>query len=167
MSEIVAALNVINAISRQLTGDPNLNKLLVQIIRQTREVLHYDRVHLYLLDKARSTLVLTATCSADGVETKPLEHTIPLDHPTSPTARAVREARCIADDSVGEPDLRTAPFLSYLRSASAAPIVENQAAGSNRDREPDRLFHPGGRAERMGERLATSAGKSGGSGYHA
>ncbi len=129
MDEIAAALNSINAISRQLTSSYNLNELLPQIIRQTREILHCNRVHLYLLNEAGDTLRLTAASSAENGETKPLEHTLPLDHLASPTARAVREARCIVGDSAGEPGNPTAPALSHLGSAMAAPIVETWAVG--------------------------------------
>jgi len=129
MDEIAAALNVINAISHRLSGDYNLDELLPQIACRTREVLRCDRVHLYLLDETGDALILTAACGVDGVETKQPEIRIPLDHPTSPTAHAAREAICISGDSAGEPDHQTAPFLADLRFAVAAPIIENKAEG--------------------------------------
>lgn len=130
-AERAATMNTLNTISQQVTGILDLDKLLVQVVTLTKETFDYYHTQIYLLNPARNVLVLAAGYGEVGEKMKAEGYTIPLDDPTSLTARTARERQpFLLDDIQEEPASLAPPLLPQVKSKLAMPIIqEGQVVG--------------------------------------
>ena len=96
-------INLLYSISETLGSVLHLDEAASAIVREISRVLGAKRGSLWILSAEEKLLRLAASAGAGGAE---LRETIPLNDPTSISARAVREGRAIlaADNEVAPVD---------------------------------------------------------------
>jgi GAF domain-containing protein len=125
------SLELAAAISEHFSGVLRLETLLAEVVNQVKNTFHYYHVHIYLLDEQTQKLVVAEGTGSAGAEMKALEHSIPLDAPTSLVARAARSGQIVKVDNVREAvDWLPNPLLPDTYSEMAVPIIsEGQVVG--------------------------------------
>ncbi|MBN2118734.1 MAG: substrate-binding domain-containing protein, partial [Anaerolineales bacterium] len=118
-------LETVATLSGHLNSILDFDRLLYELVTLTKETFNYYHVHIYRLNPTGDTLVLVEGYGEVGAQMKREKHSIPLDHPTSLTARVARERQVLlVDDVRDEPDWQPLPLLSQVRSKLAAPIIQ-------------------------------------------
>jgi len=118
-------LEIVAALSEQLSAILNLEELLVQVVDQIQQNFGYYHAHIYLLNAAGDQLVMRAGTGSAGAQMKASGHHIALNAPTSLVARAARTGEVILVDNVRESaDWLPNPLLPDTHSEMAVPIMD-------------------------------------------
>lgn len=126
-----ADLATVARVSAEVTQITETSVLLQQVVDQTKATFGLYHAHIYLLNEAHDTLVLTAGAGEVGRQMVAEGRAIPLDREQSLVARAARTRRgVIINDVRAEPNFLPHPLLPDTRSELAVPmIVGDQVVG--------------------------------------
>lgn len=108
-----------------------LDELLPQICRMTKDDFNLYHAHVYLLDSANETLVLTAGAGRVGRQMVAENRTIPYDAEQSLVATAARFNEPVVSNNVTEdPEFLAHPLLPDTKAELAVPmVVGNEVIG--------------------------------------
>lgn len=99
-------------------------QLLQSVVNLTKERFNLYHSHIYLLDEAGVTLILTAGAGDIGNQMVAEGRAIPLDREQSLVARAARERKGVTVNDVTQaPDFLPHPLLPDTRSEMAVPMI--------------------------------------------
>ncbi len=109
--------------------DPD--RLLQEVVDLSKQSFNLYHAHIYLLNDAGDTLVLTAGAGEVGRQMVAENRTIPLDREQSLVARAARSREgVVVNDVTLAPDFLPNPLLPDTRSEMAVPmLVANKVVG--------------------------------------
>lgn len=100
------------------------DKLLQEVVDLTKERFGFYHTHIYLLEEANDTLVLSAGAGDVGRQMVAEGRSIPLSREQSLVARAARERRGVTVNDVTQtPDFLPHPLLPNTRSELAVPMI--------------------------------------------
>ncbi len=104
------------------------DKLLQEVADLTKERFGFYHAHIYLLDDAGDTLVLSAGAGEVGRQMAAEGRSIPLDREQSLVARAARERKGVTVNDVTQtPDFLPHPLLPNTRSELAVPMIVGES----------------------------------------
>jgi signal transduction histidine kinase len=137
LEERVAArtrrLEMVATLSERLNAILDFDQLLAELANQVKESFGYYHVHVHIIDDSRQRLVVAAGAGEAGAELKARGHSIPLNAPASPIARAARTGQILTIDNVrGTEDWLPNSLLPSTCSEMAVPItlgMEGQVVG--------------------------------------
>ena len=116
-------LETVAEVSIQASQNLELNTLLRNAMRLTRDNFALYHAHVYLINEAENTLELAAGAGEAGLVMKERGHKIPLDHEHSLVALAARQNKpVIVNDVTQSPDFLPNPLLPLTRSEMAVPL---------------------------------------------
>ncbi len=119
-----AELATVAEISTKTATTLDPDQLLQLVTDLTKERFGLYHAHIYLVDEAAGTLLLTAGAGDVGRQLVAERHAIPLDAQRSLVARAARERTAvIVNDVRSEPDFLPNPLLPETRSEMAVPLI--------------------------------------------
>lgn len=122
--KVARELAVVANISTSTATITEVDRLLQEVVDQTKTAFNLYHAHVYLLDEAGNTLVLTAGAGAVGRQMVAEGRQIPLDSEKSLVARAARtKAGTVVNDVRSEPDFLPNPLLPETRSEQAVPMI--------------------------------------------
>jgi len=124
-------LEVVATLSERLTAILDFDQLLTELVERVKETFGYYHAHVYILDEATQSLVMTAGAGDAGAEMKARGHRIALNAPTSLVAQSARAAEIVWVSNVRENEAWLPnPLLPDTYSEMAIPIiVDNQMVG--------------------------------------
>lgn len=98
--------------------------MLQQVADLTKSTPNLYHAHIYLLNEAEDTLVLTAGAGEVGRVMVARQHTIPLSREQSLVARAARTRQGVTVNNVTQaPDFLPNPLLPNTRAELAVPLI--------------------------------------------
>ena len=99
-------------------------EMLQQVADLTKSSFNLYHAHIYLLNEAEDTLVLTAGAGEVGRVMVARQHTIPLSREQSLVARAARTRQGVTVNNVTQaPDFLPNPLLPNTRAELAVPLI--------------------------------------------
>ncbi|MCA0459070.1 MAG: GAF domain-containing protein [Chloroflexi bacterium] len=117
-------LRTVADLSAQISTILEVNTLLREVTNLTKERLQLYHAHIYLLNPAGDTLVLTAGAGEVGQQMVAEKRSIPLNHANSIVANAARSLKGVTINNVQQTDtFLPHPLLSHTRSELAMPLV--------------------------------------------
>lgn len=123
IEERTRRLETAASLAEKISGILDLNTLLYEIVNQIRDTFNYYHAHIYLLDEAETTLIMTEGSGIAGQEMKRKGHSIPLAAAKSLVARAARTGQIVIENDVRQTeDWLPNPLLPDTRSEIAVPI---------------------------------------------
>lgn len=124
VAERTQALSSVAEISTTASTSLETDKLLQQVVDLSKDRFDFYHAHIYLLDEAGASLVLSAGAGAVGRQMVAKGHSIPLDREQSLVARAARERKGVTiNDVTTAPDFLPNPLLPDTRSELAVPMM--------------------------------------------
>ncbi len=146
-----AELATVAEVSAAATSVLDVDALLTQVTKLTKESFDLYHVHVYLLNEMHESLTLAAGSGEAGTIMKEAGHAIPLDREQSLVARAARTRKgVIINDITQEPGFLPNPLLPDTKSELAVPMIvagtligvlDVQANITNRFTEEDERIH--------------------------
>jgi GAF domain-containing protein/HAMP domain-containing protein len=126
-----AEMETVADISTATSTILDTQEMLQSVVDLTKERFDLYHTHIYLLNEAGNTLVLTAGAGEVGKKMVAEKRSIPLDREHSLVARAGRTRQgAIVNDVTKEPDFLPNPLLPDTRSEMAIPmVVGNKVVG--------------------------------------
>jgi len=117
-------LETVAAVSAQASTNLDVPTLLNTVSTLTKERFGLYHAHIYLLDNAEKTLVLSGGAGMAGMEMVARKHHIPLSREHSLVARTARSLQAtISNDISQEPDFLSNPLLPDTQSEMALPMI--------------------------------------------
>ncbi len=127
VEERTKALATVAEISAAASTILETDKLLQKVVDLSKESFNLYHSHIYLLNEAGDTLVLSSGAGETGRKMVAQERKIPLELEKSLVARAARERRgVIVNDVTQEPDFLPNPLLPDTRSELAVPMIAGE-----------------------------------------
>ncbi|MDP1546508.1 MAG: GAF domain-containing protein [Anaerolineales bacterium] len=118
------------------------DKLLLEVVKLTKEQFGLYHAHIYLMNEAGDTLVLAAGAGEPGRQMVANGLSIPLNREQSLVARAARERQgTIVNDVTQAPDFLANPLLPDTRSELAVPLIVGNSVLGVFDVQSDQLDH--------------------------
>jgi GAF domain-containing protein/HAMP domain-containing protein len=117
-------LQSVAEIATQASQATDAQDMLQTVVDLTKSNYHLYHSHIYLLNEAKTHLVLAAGAGEPGRQMVSEKRSIRLDHERSLVARAARTVEgAISNDVAREPDFLPNPLLPYTKSEMAIPIA--------------------------------------------
>jgi GAF domain-containing protein/HAMP domain-containing protein len=133
-------LGVVATVSTSTASITDLNRLLQEVVDQTKASFGLYHAHIYLLNEAGDTLVLTAGAGEVGKQMVAEGRRIPLDSEKSLVARAARtRSGVVVNDVHGDPDFLPHPLLPHTQSEQAVPMIAGDRVIGVLDVQSDQL----------------------------
>ena len=124
LAKRAAELQTVAEVSTAATTVLETTKLLQNVVDLTKEKFELYHAHIYLLNEARDSLVLTAGAGEVGAKMVGQGWEIPLDREQSLVARAARTRQGITvDDVQADPNFLPNELLPDTRSEMAIPLI--------------------------------------------
>lgn len=118
------ALSSVAEISMAASTILDTDKLLQQVVDLAKERFGFYHAHIYLLNEAGDTLVLSSGAGEVGRKMVAEKRTIPLDREQSLVARAARERKGVTvNDVTTAPDFLSNPLLPDTHAELAVPMM--------------------------------------------
>ena len=118
------ALSSVAEVSTAASTILETDKLLQQVVDLSKDRFNLYHSHIYLLNEAGDTLVLTSGAGEPGRKMVAEGRSIPLDREQSLVARAAREKKGVTVNDVTQaPDFLPNPLLPDTRSELAVPMM--------------------------------------------
>jgi len=122
--KVANELGTVAAISTAAATISETDKMLLEVVNQTKQAFNLYHVHIYLMNEAGDTLVLAAGAGEVGRKMVAEGRQIPLDSEKSLVARAARtQAGQVVNDVREDPEFLPNPLLPETRSEQAVPMV--------------------------------------------
>lgn len=119
-----AELQIVAEIGTKVAATQNIHQLLNEVVDLTKERFHMYHAHIYLLDGAQNTLVLSAGAGEAGKQMLAERRAIPLRQEKSLVAQAARTRRgVIVNDVQHEPGFLPHPLLPDTAAEIAVPVI--------------------------------------------
>jgi CheY-like chemotaxis protein len=133
-------LETVADITGRINATPDLDELLNELVNHVKQSFDYYHVHVYLIDPNRQNLVMRAGVGEAGAQMKAQGHSIPLDAPTSPVARAARNNEVVNIQDVRETEnWLPNPLLPDTRAEMAVPLMREGEVIGVLDVQADRV----------------------------
>jgi GAF domain-containing protein/HAMP domain-containing protein len=117
-------LRTISDVGAQIATILDVNRLLQDVVDLTKERFRLYHAHLYMLNEAGNTLVLTAGAGHVGRQMVAEKRSIDLNSPQSIVARAANSRKgVIVNDVTASPTFLPHPLLPDTRSELAVPLI--------------------------------------------
>ena len=124
VAERTQALTTVAEVSTAASTILETDRLLQQVVDLAKERFGFYHAHVYLLNEAGDTLVLSSGAGEVGRQMVAEGHSIPLDREQSLVARAARERKGVTvNDVTTAPDFLPNPLLPNTRSELAVPMM--------------------------------------------
>ena len=124
VSDRTKALMTVSEISTAASTVLDTDKLLQQVVNLTKERFNLYHTHIYLLNEAGDTLVLSSGAGEVGRQMIAEGRSIPLDREQSLVARAAREKKGVTvNDVTTAPDFLPNLLLPDTHSEMAVPMM--------------------------------------------
>lgn len=124
MLKRAAELETVAKVGTAASTTTNIDELLKTVANLTRDEFDLYHAHIYLYDKERNILRLSAGAGDVGDRMVAGGHSIPFDREHSLVARAARSRRgVISNDVTQEPDFLANEFLPDTRAEMAIPMI--------------------------------------------
>jgi GAF domain-containing protein len=124
VAERTQALTTVAEVGTAASTILETDNLLQQVVDLAKERFNFYHAHIYLLNEAADTLVLSSGAGEVGRLMVAEGHSIPLDREQSLVARAARERKGVTvNDVTTAPDFLPNPLLPNTRSELAVPMV--------------------------------------------
>jgi PAS domain S-box-containing protein len=124
VSDRTKALTTVSEISTTASTVLDTDKLLQQVVDLAKERFNFYHAHIYLLNEAGDTLVLSSGAGEIGRQMVAEGRSIPLDREQSLVARAAREKKGVTvNDVTTAPDFLPNPLLPDTHSEMAVPMM--------------------------------------------
>jgi GAF domain-containing protein/HAMP domain-containing protein len=122
--KIAADLAVVANVGIATSTITETGRLLQEAVELTKKSFNLYHAHIYLMNKAEDTLVLTAGAGEVGRKMTAEGRQIPLEGEQSLVARAAREGKGVTVNDVTQaPDFLPNPLLPETRSEMAVPML--------------------------------------------
>ncbi|MCL4870899.1 MAG: GAF domain-containing protein [Anaerolineae bacterium] len=126
LAQRAAQLETVTQVANSIATIQDPQILLQTVTDLTKERFNLYHAHIYLLDEAGDTLVLSAGAGEVGQAMVTKHHAIPLHREQSLVARAARSRQgVIVNDVTQSPDFLPNPLLPDTKAELAAPIIAN------------------------------------------
>ena len=117
-------LATVAQVSTEAMQTTDTDILLQRVVDQTKSAFNLYHAHIYLLNEAKDTLVLTYGAGEVGRQMVAEQRSIPLDREQSLVARAARtRSGVIVNDVYADPGFLPHPLLPETRSEMAVPMT--------------------------------------------
>jgi nitrate/nitrite-specific signal transduction histidine kinase len=121
------ALASVADISIAASANLETDKILKQVVDLAQARFDLYHAHIYLLDEAQESLVLTSGAGEIGDQMVTTGHSIPLDREQSLVARTAREGKGVTvNDVTTAQDFLPNPLLPNTRSELAVPMMAGE-----------------------------------------
>jgi PAS domain S-box-containing protein len=124
VDERTRALTTVAEVSTAASTILETDRLLQQVVDLAKERFGFYHAHIYLLDEAGDTLMLSSGAGEIGRQMVAEGRSIPVDREQSLVARAAREKRGVTvNDVTTEPGFLSNPLLPDTHSELAVPMM--------------------------------------------
>lgn len=127
VAERTQALASVAEVSTAASTVMDADALLQRVVDLAKEQFNFYHAHIYLLNEAGDSLVLSSGAGEVGRQMAANGHAIPLNWEQSLVARAARENKGVAvNDVTSDPDFLPNPLLPNTHAELAVPMVAGQ-----------------------------------------